>query len=272
MNRALILLTNDDGYDSPGLLAAAAVLADLGELLIAAPLIQQSGMGRAWPIYSTGTMNRHQIGMNGQSHVAYSVDGSPVQAVAHAMLRLTTRRPDLLVSGINYGQNLGPAVTSSGTVGAAIEGALSGIPGLAVSLEVDRAYYHSNSDQVEFGVAAHFVRLFARRLLAVPLPPDVDLLKVEVPAGATVETPWTVTRQSRKRYFVSNPIKGAPLGKPVTLDYELDACSGEPGTDTHALVRDRMVSVTPLSYDLTSRTDLDDLGTILLNDGNLSAT
>ena len=272
MNRALILLTNDDGYDSPGLLAAAAALADLGELLIAAPMIQQSGMGHAWPSDSSGTMNRHQIKMNGQSQFAYAVDGSPVQAVAHAMLRLATRRPDLLVSGINYGQNLGPAVTSSGTVGAAMEGALSGIPGLAVSLEVDRAFYHNNSDQVDFSVAAHFTRLFAQQLLAVPLPTDVDLLKVDVPASATEETPWTVTRQSRKRYFVSLPIKGALLGEPVKLDYELDADSSEPGTDTHTLVRDRIVSVTPLSCDLTSRTDLDALGTILLDDSNLSST
>ncbi len=272
MTRALILLTNDDGFDSPGLLAAAAAIAELGELLIAAPMIQQSGMGRSWPVDSSGTMVRHQIRMNGRDHDLYAVDGSPVQAVVHALLRLAPRQPNLVISGINYGQNLGPAVTSSGTVGAAMEGAISGIPGLAVSLEVDKALYHSHSDQVDFGVAAHFLRLFSERLLAGPLPPDVDLLKVDVPAGATVETAWAVTRQSRKRYFVGLPIEGVPLGEPVRLDYNLDPNSGEPGTDTHALALDRLVSVTPLSIDLTSRTDLDALKDILFDDGDPAAS
>lgn len=272
MKSRLILLTNDDGYDSPGLLAAAAAVADLGELLIAAPMVQQSGMGRSWPIDSSGAIHRRQIGVNGRTHAAYAVDGSPVQAVAHALLRLATRRPDLVISGINYGQNLGPAVTSSGTVGAAMEGSLSGIPGLAVSLEMDKALYHSHSDQVDFGAAAHFTRLFARRLLAAPLPADVDLLKVDVPADASAVTPWKVTRQSRNRYFVSLPTQQAVFEKPVKLDYFLDADSGEPGTDTHTLVRDRAVSVTPLSIDLTSRTDLETLETLLLDDSSHTTT
>jgi 5'-nucleotidase len=272
MAQALILLTNDDGFNSPGLLAAAAAIADLGELLIAAPRVQQSGMGRSWPIDSSGIITRHQVRVNGQDRDTYAVDGSPVQAVVHAMVRLAPRRPNLVISGINYGQNLGPAVTSSGTVGAAMEAAISGIPGLAVSLEVDKALYHSNSDQVDFNVAAHFVRLFAERMLTRPLPPDVDLLKVDVPAGATVETDWVITRQSRKRYFVGLPVEGALLGEPLRLGYDLDPNSGAPGTDTYALAKDRKVSVTPLSIDLTSRTDLEALRTILLGDGHPTAT
>jgi 5'-nucleotidase len=263
MEEPLILLTNDDGYNSPGLLAAANALLDLGELLIVAPQAQQSGMSRAWLPGSTGAIYLRQVEVSGGTLPAYAVDGSPSQAVAHALLRIAPRRPDLAVSGINYGQNVGTAVTSSGTVGAALEAAISGIPSLAVSLEMDKAYYHSHSDEIDFSVAAHFARLFASRLLALPLPADVDVLKVDIPCDATPETPWRITRQSRRRFFVALPPERAPLGEPVRVDYRLDPSTSEPGTDTHTLSVRRRVSVTPLSFDLTSRTDLDRLEHVL---------
>ncbi len=261
----LILLTNDDGYNSPGMLAAASALLDLGELLIVAPLVQQSGLGRAWLPDSSGALYLRQVEVGGLALPAYAVDGSPAQAVAHALLRVAPRRPNLAVSGINYGQNVGEAVTSSGTVGAALEAAISGIPGLAVSLEMDKAYYHSHSREIDFTAAAYFTRLFARCLLALTLPADVDVLKVEVPCDATLETPWAVTRQSRRRFFVALPPERAPFGEPVRVDYRLDPSTSEPGTDTHTLSYGRQVTVTPLSIDLTSRTDLDSLGQVLSN-------
>jgi len=267
MTEPLILLTNDDGYNSPGLLAAAAALSDLGELLIVAPLVQQSGMGRAWLHSSTGAIQRREVQVGGRPHPAYAVDGSPAQAVAHALLRIAPRRPDLAVSGINFGQNLGVSVTSSGTVGAAMEAALDGIPSIAVSLEVDKVFFHTHTDQVDFGAAAHFTRLFAQRLLTVPsLPPDVDLLKIDVPGDATPETGWEMTRQSRRRYFVALPPKQGLSAEPVTLDYVLDPSTSEPGTDTHTLAYGRRVAVTPISIDLTSRVSLEALGQ-LLSDG-----
>jgi len=267
MKKPLILLTNDDGYDSPGLLAAAAALAELGDLLIAAPLVQQSGMGRAWLPNASGAIYRREVQINGGPCLVYAVDGSPAQAVAHALLRLAPRRPELAVSGINFGQNLGTTVTSSGTVGAAMEAAISGIPSMAVSLEVDRAFFHNPTGRVDFGAAAHFTHLFAQRLLAVSsLPPDVDILKIEVPRDATPETAWEVTRQSRRRYFVSRPVKERVFDQPFKVDYRLDPSTSEPGTDTHTLAYGRRVSVTPLSFDLTSRANLESLGQ-LLSDG-----
>ena len=265
----LILITNDDGYNSPGLKAAASALADLGELLIVAPLDQQSGLGRAWLPGTTGVIHRREIALEGGVHQAYAVDGSPSQAVVHALLELSPRKPSLVVSGINYGENLGPAVTSSGTVGAALEAAISGIPSMAVSLEVDKEFYFNHSDQVDFCAAAAFVRLFARQLLSVQLPADVDLLKIEVPRDAKPDTPWEVTRQSRRRYFVSPSIKREALDKPAVFDYSLDPFSSLPGTDTHTMACRRRVAVTPISFDLTSRTDLVALGN-LLSDGRHS--
>lgn len=262
--RPLILLTNDDGFDSPGLIAAAAALMPLGELIIAAPLVQQSGMGRAWPAHSTGIIHRREIWIDGASLPAYAVDGSPAQVVAHAVLELAPRRPDLAVSGINYGQNLATAVMSSGTVGAAMEAAITGVRSMAISLEVDKRFFHEPSDQVDFSAAAHFAGLFAERLLFLPwLPSDVDLLKIEVPRDATPETSWEITRQSRRPYFVSVCVERTALDEPGRVDYTMDPSTSEPGTDTHTLALGRRVSVTPLSLDLTSRTDLDALGLML---------
>lgn len=265
MSEPLILLSNDDGYDSPGLLAAAEALDGLGELWIVAPLTQQSGMGRAWLPNATRAIHRREVPVNGRMQAAYAVDGSPSQAVAHALLEIAPRRPDLVVSGINFGENLGPVVTVSGTVGAALEAAVSGIPSLAVSLEMDKVYYHTNSSEVDFRTAAHFTRLFAERVLAVSLPDDVHLLKVEVPSDADPGTPWEVTRLSRQRYFVVKSVVRDALDGPAWLDYTVDPSGSEPGTDAHALALSRRVSVTPLSFDLTSRVDLPGLASLLGN-------
>ncbi len=270
--RPLILLTNDDGFDSPGLIAAAAALMRLGELLIAAPLVQQTGMGRAWPAHSSGAIHRREIAVDGASLPVYAVDGSPAQVVAHALLELAPRLPDLTVSGINYGQNLATAVMSSGTVGAAMEAAIAGLPSMAISLEVEKRFFHEPSDQVDFSAAAHFAGLFAERLLLLPgLPRDVDLLKIEVPRDATPETQWEITRQSRRPYFVSVCVERSALDEPGRVDYTMDASTSEPGTDTHTLAFGKRVSVTPLSVDLTSRTDLDALGRMFSNDSHPSA-
>ncbi len=270
-DRPLILLTNDDGYDSPGLLAAAAALMAVGELLIVAPLVQQSGMGRSWPI-STGVIHRRRVGVDGLSFPAYAVEGSPAQAVAHALLELAPRRPDLAVAGINFGENMGFAVTSSGTVGAAMEAAIGGVPSMAVSLEMDKAFFKTHSEHVDFGTAAHFTQVFAELLLrARPLPPDVDLLKIDVPRDATPETPWEITRQSRQRYFVALPPTRRELSEPVQVDYRVDPSRSKPGSDVHTLAYRRRISVTPLSVDLTSRTSRRKLRQLLSHDRPSSA-
>src|SRR6185436_11096868 len=96
-------------------------------------------------------------------------------------------------------------VTISGTIGAALEGASFNIPALAISRETPKEYHLSYSEDIDFAAAAYFTHLFAELLLRAPRPLDVDVLKVEVPASATPQTPWRVTRQSRQRYYL--PVK-----------------------------------------------------------------
>jgi len=257
-NRPLILVTNDDGIRSPGLLAAVRAVRDLGEVLVVAPRCQQTGAGRGLFTFGEGAVREEDIGLEGVT--AFSVEGSPAHVVLCALLELAPRKPDLAISGINYGENPGTNVTCSGTIGAALEAAVGGIPALAVSLETAREYHRSHSNEVDFTAAAFFTRLFARRLLAVGLPSDVDVLKIDVPSDATPETPWRMTRISRQRYF--HPLRGSRRGE---IDYEVrvDLDTLEPDSDIFALAVERVVAVSPLSLDLTSRVDLDRLAELL---------
>jgi len=253
----LILVTNDDGIQSPGLRAAAQAVLPLGDVLVVAPAQQWSGAGRSLPHNLRGSIARYPLRVDGRRPRAYQVDGSPAAAVLHGLFELSSRRPALLVSGINYGENVGADVTISGTVGAALEGAANGLPALAVSLQTPKETHSQPSEDVDFAAAIHFTHLFARYLIQVALPFDVDVLKVDVPSNATSETPWRLTRVSRHTYFTPVPPDRADLAEPAQMDYEPlpHPELTEPDSDIYALAVDRAVSVAPLSHDLTSRVD-----------------
>jgi 5'-nucleotidase len=252
-----ILLTNDDGIRSPGLWAAAEALAPLGYVTVAAPRLQWSGAGRSMPYTSEGRIFEETVTVNGRSWKVYAIDGTPAQAVQHGLVELLPRHPDLIVAGINYGENVGSGVTISGTVGATLEGASFGLPGLAVSLQTDSSYHLSHSTEVDFSAAAFFTHKFARLLLSLERLTDVDVLKVEVPEGATPATPWRVTRLSRTRYYLPQKPARANLSDKGVIGYlrQIEPELVEPDSDVRALI-DGVVSVTPLSLDITSRVDL----------------
>jgi 5'-nucleotidase len=263
-----ILLTNDDGIRSPGLWAAASALSELGYVTVAAPREQSSGMGRSLPNTSDGIISEERVQVNGQVWSVFAVGGSPAQAVLHGVLDVLKRKPDLVVSGINYGENVGSGVTISGTVGAALEAASLGIPALAVSLETDVEHHLSYSDQVDFSVAAQIAARVARLLLEKKFPADVHVLKVEVPSDATPDTPVQWTRVSPSRYYEPVPPERASWSEPGRVGYRgagnLDA---EPeDTDVYALRKKHAVSVSPLSLDLTSRVDFSELETLTKDD------
>ncbi len=260
--RLNILLVNDDGIRSPGLWAAARSLSDLGFVTVAAPRDQSSGMGRSLPSTSDGIIHEERVQVNGQEWTVYAVGGSPAQAVLHGVLEIMPHKPDLVVSGINYGENVGLGVTISGTVGAAMEAAALGYPALAVSLEADQRYHLSYSDEVDFTAAAYFTKLFARLTLEKrDTSGEINLLKVDVPSDATPATEWVVTRLSRQRYYEPVPAERKSWDLPGTINYREAASldSEDKDTDVYAMRRKRLVSVTPLSLDMTARVDLSEL-------------
>ncbi|MEN6481003.1 MAG: 5'/3'-nucleotidase SurE [Anaerolineaceae bacterium] len=266
-NKVNILLTNDDGIDSPGLWAAAEALSALGYVTIAAPRDQCSGMGRSTPTHSDGIIKPIPLTINGQEWTVYSVGGSPAQCIQHALLEIMSAPPALIVSGINYGENLGTGITISGTIGAALEGAEHGIPALAVSLQlVDDNFLHK-SDQVDFSAAGYFTYYFAKKLLMKQMPADVHAIKVDIPFDATPETPWKIARLGQQRYFVGHSLAPTEWERPYRLRFnvEVDPHDVAEGSDIQVMRFDRQVAVTPLSLDLTSRVDLPDFEQFLRN-------
>ena len=256
--RPLILITNDDGISSLGLRAAAEACEALGEVLVVAPEQQQSGAGRSMPPSSEGRIFRHDISINRHTAVGYGVEGTPAQVVQHGLFEIADRRVDLVVAGINYGENLGESIAVSGTVGAAMESASFGIPSIAASLQTAPEYYLSLSDQIDFSAAAYFLQLIARRTLEQGLPPRTELLKIDVPNHATRRTEWRWTRLSRTRYFVPiKPHRRRPNDPgPIGYETHVDVEHLEHDSDIYAVCVDSVVSVTPLTLDMTAPVDL----------------
>jgi 5'-nucleotidase len=262
MEKPQILLTNDDGISSPGLWAAAKALSALGYVTVAAPREQHSGAGRSVPAWSDGAIKPTQLMIGDQEWTCYAMGGSPAQSVQMGIFHVLKRKPDLVVSGINYGENPATDVTLSGTVGAALEAAASGIPALAVSLQLANEDYLGYSQATDFSTAAYFTQKFARILLEKQLPSDVHALNLNVPIEATPQTPWQVTRLGRHGYFIPYLKEPAEPGGLARIDASPAPHAddlADPTTDVHALRVAHVVSVTPLSLDLTSRVNLSDL-------------
>jgi 5'-nucleotidase len=254
MSKPLILLTNDDGVQSPGLLAAARALRGLGTLMIVAPREQQSSKGRAFT-WKQRPAERSTIRIANSTIETIAVDASPAVCVRYALMLGVPRRPALVVSGINYGENLGSGLTISGTVGAALEAAADGVPALALSLETDKAYHLSHSTEIDFSIAALWTRKMAEQMLKHHVAENIPVLNVNVPSEATPETKWRVTRASHQAYFRSLVEDGRFVGYDVAVNRE----ALERDSDIYAVLIDRVISVTPLTYDLTAHAGLKSL-------------
>jgi len=229
-----IVVTNDDGIHAPGLRALVTAMQEIGTGTVVAPNQERSASAQSLtlrqPIYCD------QIADN-----EYAIEGTPADAMILAFHSLLKEKPDLVVSGINRGGNLGENIYYSGTVGAAMEGALNRVPSIAVSV----AYRRKDFD---YAPAAAFTRTLAPLILSEGLPPGV-LLNVNVPQ------PWTgavrFTRQSSK--ITRNVLQPGtdPRGRRYFWLYEQQLVDGiEPDTDM-AAIRDGAISITPLVIDHT---------------------
>src|SRR5450830_370446 len=168
MSRPLLLVTNDDGVEAMGIHALADSLAELGEVVVVAPDRERSAAGHSLTLH-------HPLRATKLSDNRYVVDGTPTDCVNWGVLHLLKgRRPQAVFSGINFGLNLGDDVTYSGTVSAAFEGAILGIPSIAFSQEIESGF--------TFDAAATFARVLVEEVLAHPIRPGT-LLNVNVPAG-----------------------------------------------------------------------------------------
>jgi 5'-nucleotidase len=246
-----ILLCNDDGITAPGLLALYQVVRDLGEVTVVAPSAAKSAMSHAVTVGIPITCQKMHVH---EQFWGYSVAGSPADCVKLALGELMPQRPDLVLSGINFGANVGIDIFYSGTVAAAAEGAMFGVTSIAVSLEIVQ--------EADFERAGRIARKVIDSLLAGGIRP-ASLVNVNIPAlEAGVPKGVRLARQSTLTYEDRFEKKANGQGETLYI-LRGDRIDAGPGgeTDLHAL-REGYVSVTPLQFDLTDQAGLPKLASV----------
>jgi 5'-nucleotidase len=239
----IILVSNDDGIHSEGILALENSLRGVGEVYTVAPDREQNSMSHALTLHRP--LRVLELGSR-----RFAVDGTPTDCVKLALTGLLPVRPDLVVSGINKGPNLGDDIIYSGTVSAAIEGALLAIPAIAVSLVT--------FENFDFSAAAEFAAELIAHMGEKPIPLET-LLNVNVPPLPKEKIKgWRITRQGKRHYSENIVERIDPRGKKYYwIGGDNLGFSREEGTDCMA-VHEGFVSVTPLQVDLTNYGLLDE--------------
>jgi 5'-nucleotidase len=234
-----ILITNDDGIHSPGILALQQALTELGQTIVIAPDRDNSAVSHSL------TMNR-PLKIQKLKENFYMVDGTPTDCVAVGLKKILKVQPDLLVSGINAGANLGDDISYSGTVSAAIEGTMYGVPSMALSAGGEPPY--------DFRAAMQIATCMARKILRNSLPENT-LLNINIPSGSVYKK-IRVTRQGRRLWENSIHETLDPRG---SKHYWIGGGTAvtDPGedTDVHAFALGN-VSITPIQLDLTNHTGI----------------
>lgn len=242
MTKPRILVSNDDGIHARGLEALTKAMEPLAEVWVVAPQHEQSATSHSLSLHDP--LRIREVGER-----RYAVGGTPADCVYVALNHLMKQaKPALVVSGINHGPNLADDAIYSGTVAAAMEGAILGIPAVAFSLVTRRTF--------EFEHAADFAQALVRSLLSRPLPPRL-LLNVNLPAYGKIKG-YQVTRSGQHSYGADVIEKEDPRGR----KYYWIGGTGyehvkEPGTDVTAVHDEQLASVTPLLIDLTNHAQLD---------------
>lgn len=243
MTKPLILISNDDGYYSMGINALARALAYVGDVVLVAPATDQSAISHAISLNRPLRLHeRPSLHENGQEILVYSVDGTPTDSVymgVHYLLK--DRKPDLMVSGINHGANLGYDVLYSGTVSAAMEAAMLGIRAVAVSLVSLHNY--------NFDIAAQFAKEFCQGIVKKDWPRGT-LFNVNIPKRAS-QLDYAVTRLGHHEYTTDVAERKDPRGNSYYwIGGTWSGYQDLPGSDCRAIAQD-LISVTPITLNLT---------------------
>jgi 5'-nucleotidase len=245
MSKKRILITNDDGISAPGIKALEQSLAAVGEVTVIAPDREMSASSQAISLHVP--LRVHRI----DDH-HYGIGGTPTDSVILALYKILPQRPDLLVSGINPGGNMGENVVYSGTVGGAMEGVVHGVPAFAISL--------ASRKDLDFSSAAAFAAQLAKQILEEGLEPGV-CLNVNVPRGEVRGV--RITRQSQKISQNLVVEQKDPRGRPhYWLDETIELTEVEPDSDYGAIMAHE-ISITPLQVDRTHYASLHHLSSWL---------
>ncbi len=265
MKKTKILVKNDDRINSPGLEAAVKAVMDLGDVTVVAPSFQQTGMGRSLTGNKETKLTSTSFNIDGKEVPAFHCECSPALVTKYALkILFSDKKPDLVISGINYGENLGINVTTSGTIGAALEASSFGIPSIAISKQTEIDSHHKYTYQ-DWATSSYFLNKFAKVLINKSMPIDVDVLKIDIPNNATSSTPWKLSNLAKTNYYTSyfeKPSLDCKLGD-VKLKIDLDHEKLDPDSDIYIFAVEKCIPVTPISLDSTSRATLSSLQEIL---------
>jgi len=251
----LALVTNDDGIGAAGIHALRRALAEIDglDVRVVAPHTDRSGTARS--ITTRTPIWVEEVEFDDGS-VGFVTEGTPVDCVRFADLGLLGARPDLIVAGINHGSNLGDDITYSGTVAAAFEGIVLGVPGVAVSQQAGVGGMGYAGREFDFAVSARIAREVVRKLIAEPLPPGT-LINVNCPAGELrgIE----VTRLGKRLYDDELKLVEEDEGRKRYKIYGFEpSFEDEEGTDLAAVAKG-LAAITPIHFDLTDRAGLEHL-------------
>jgi 5'-nucleotidase len=249
-----ILISNDDGYRARGILALREAMQGLGDLTVVAPDRNRSGASNSL------TLDVPLRAEKAEDDVYFLQGGTPTDCVHLAISGLFPFEPDMVVSGINDGANLGDDVLYSGTVAAATEGRHLGKPALAISLNTDGL---RGDDLRHFGTGGHFARLIVKKLIAAPIVQALGratILNINVPNVPIADVKGIRVTRLGNRHRSEKVLRSEdPRGRPVYwVGPAGKSQDAGPGTDFHA-VSEGYVSVTPLTVDLTNHAELDSL-------------
>ncbi len=254
IKKPLILITNDDGIEAPGFVAAVRAARGFGDILVAAPAGQQTAMGRSYPRYpDLGVVETRQLDLGDEIVTAYAVHSSPAHAVCYGVMELAPRKPDLVVSGINHGANLGMSITCSGTIGACLEAMSEGIPSVALSLETGSAKILEATNDVDFSCAEAAGAYWIEKVLREGMPRDCEILNINVPGCRVTPEAYRLTRLDRQNYYQMKQPAARDFAKPFTIDFRIgiDRETLFEDGDIRCVCVDRLTSVTPLGWDMT---------------------
>ena len=258
-DKPLILVTNDDGWTTEGLELAILAARSLGDIIVTAPDKQQTGMSRSFPRYpSQGKISIRERNIYGVAVPHHCIEGSPAQVVNHAVHELAPKLPDLCISGVNHGSNLGGTLAISGTVGAALEAAGLGIPSMAVSMDEANPETGANPftcDIVRRRCIEWIGRLGAA-MLADDLPTGIDALNLNISTTTDLKPPVRFVGVDRFMPYPCVPhSRPRDLEVPVPLNLLslIEPDKFEVGKDLHAYHVERAVTISPLSVDPTAR-------------------
>ncbi len=247
-----ILISNDDGINAPGILAAKKSVEDLGEVIIVAPDKEHSGLGRSLSVMKPLTINEVELP---DGSIGYSVSGTPTDAVNVGINYILDTKPDLIITGINSGRNISKSeITKSGTVGAALEAVNYNIPAIAISQSIDPSDFKIENNkpvlinELNFDYAGEILHTISEKILETGLK-EVELLNINVPSHPKSKeikitkladkmfTPEIISQEKDDETYY--------LIKPNMIE------EYEEGTDGYVLLNEKLVSLTPLKNDMT---------------------